>query len=119
MAPTSPIADPKETSARPLLIPPEEQFWQRFSPHQEAPLSGVSSAMLHILVICLLLGVIWLQQKLNRNEENRSVPIEPVRIAPGGDSGDHRGKGDNPGDGLNREVGDEKEDPTRNAPKPD
>jgi hypothetical protein len=41
-------------------VPPEEQFWQRYSPHHEFPLSSATSIVLHALVIGLLilLGVL-------------------------------------------------------------
>jgi len=28
-------------------LPPEERFWQHYSPHHEAPLAGVGSFTLH------------------------------------------------------------------------
>jgi hypothetical protein len=46
-----------------VRVPPDESFWQHYSPHHEAPLSGVGSFALHFfaigfLVMCGYLG--WL-----------------------------------------------------------
>src|ERR1043166_8396917 len=88
----STVAAPKNATSLPL-IPPEEQFWKRYSPHHEAPLSGVTSTILHLLAILLLLGVIWLQNKLKLAEENRSLPVDPVRLnLTGGGGGSPTGK---------------------------
>jgi hypothetical protein len=38
----------------PPLIPPDERFWQRYSPNHEFPLSSASSAVLHVLVLGIL-----------------------------------------------------------------
>jgi hypothetical protein len=51
---------PPRAARRPLLVPPEEQFWKRYSPHHEFPLSGATSASLHVLALGLLLLVGYL-----------------------------------------------------------
>jgi hypothetical protein len=64
---------PAENTPRPLLVPPEEQFWKRYSPHHEFSLSSATSAALHILGIGLLLliaYVIW----SNRPQKPSDVP---------------------------------------------
>jgi hypothetical protein len=57
---TSTAPAPSNGAAKPLT-PPDEQFWVRYSPHGEFPLSSVSSFALHILGfgLVLLLGY-WL-----------------------------------------------------------
>jgi hypothetical protein len=45
-----------ETATRDTRVPPEESFWQHYSPHHEAPLSGVGSFALH----CIIAGVLLL-----------------------------------------------------------
>jgi hypothetical protein len=37
------------------LLPPEQRFWQRYSPHHEAPLSGASSFALHLAIVGVLI----------------------------------------------------------------
>ena len=104
----APVAEPKPTTpARPTPVPPEEQFWIRYSPHNEAPLSGVSSTVLHVLFVLLVLLVIWIKNKLDPDEEKKPIPTEAIRIvdAPsvaikdngGGGGGDKKGRGDGPG----------------------
>jgi hypothetical protein len=45
------------TAVRPdaYRLPPEERFWQRYSPHHEASLSGAGSFALHFAVVGVLL----------------------------------------------------------------
>jgi hypothetical protein len=51
---------PSSAAARPLALP-DEQFWLRYSPHGELPLSTASSIALHVLGFGLLLLVgCWL-----------------------------------------------------------
>jgi len=65
------------------LLPPEEQFWKRYSPHNEAPLSLTGSLALHALVIGgLVLGGIYLASIMFKAE--RKIPVEAVRLPPGG-----------------------------------
>ena len=54
-----PKADDKPKSAEKKgLLPPDEQFWQRYSSHHEFPLSTVASILLHGLVAAVLfLGI--------------------------------------------------------------
>src|SRR5437773_917175 len=90
---------------RPPLVPPEEQFWQRYSAHNEAPLSGVSSTVLHALILLLILGVGWVQSFIQADEQLRPVPIIPARLSEQeGPGGRDKGNGpDVPGNG--REAG--------------
>src|SRR5579862_1287561 len=77
--------------------PPAEQFWQRYSPHYEAPISGVSSVVLHLLPFALLAAMFLLGAlgfTLNNREKTESVV---VRLPPGGGGGDLHGQGNNPG----------------------
>src|SRR5262249_1601210 len=54
--------------------PPEEQFWKRYSPHGELPLSGVGSLALHALVVGTLVLWSWLLW----NKFNNWKPSLPV-----------------------------------------
>jgi hypothetical protein len=67
------------------LVPPDEQFWKRYSPHGEAPTSMIGSVALHALVFGgLALGALFVGLLIN--QAPRSLPIEPVRLAGGGGS---------------------------------
>jgi hypothetical protein len=119
MAMSPPVAETKSIP-RPTLIPPEEKFWKRYSPHQEAPLSGVSSAVLHVLVLGLMLGIMSLNDLINNEDDNRPVQWEPVRLAGGGGSQTGSGSGDGTKDGQDdpQERGDEDTPPKEPPPLP-
>jgi hypothetical protein len=91
---STPRANPATT---PSLIPPEEQFWKRYSPHNEAPLSGVTSFALHLLIIPLLLLIGYVYTLLRPEDENRSLPVDVVRVEIPGGGGNKRAEG--PGSG--------------------
>src|SRR4051794_6906070 len=61
----------------------EERFWERYSPHGEAPLSFTGSLALHALVIGgLILPGVYLAPLFLKPE--RKVRVEPVKLeAPG------------------------------------
>src|SRR5260221_8490553 len=94
---TAPPAPPPTTNPNRLLVPPEEKFWQRYSPHNEAPLSGVSSFAFHVLVIPLLLLIAWVASKVNEDDEKRSLPVDVVRVNFSGGGGSKQGVGPGPG----------------------
>jgi hypothetical protein len=79
-----------------LRLPPEERFWQRYSPHHEFPLSSTASVALHVLVLVLLLVVAWVVVKLGLGADSRPLPVTPVALAGGG--GNPHADGAGPGD---------------------
>jgi hypothetical protein len=82
------------------LTPPDEEFWVRYSPHHEFPLSTVTSIALHVLVVVLILLCIWVGWKLGWMDDNRSVPVDAVVLEDaGGGGGKTGGVGSGPGDG--------------------
>ncbi len=96
MSTSTPVVAPRSTSQP--LIPPEEKFWVRYSPHSEAPLSGVTSTVLHILAIGLLLLIMWINSILKVDEETRSLSVDPVKLdLSGGGGGSPGGNGGGPG----------------------
>jgi hypothetical protein len=93
-------------TAKPL-VPPDEQFWERYSPHHEAPLSGIGSFTIHFVIagFLILAGYLgWLGLGNHRN----ALPLDVVNLDVGGGGGDRHGDGDGPGDGAlsNKEVAD-------------
>ncbi len=73
--------------------PPEDAFWERYSPHHEFPLSSVSSIATHILVFGLMVLVGWAIAKFGLREEQKPVPIDAVAFEPGGGGGHPQGTG--------------------------
>ena len=62
------------------LLPPEQRLWQRYSPHNEAPLSGVTSTVIHALVIGLLLLIIYVHGITQLDDANRPLPVDGEEI---------------------------------------
>jgi len=94
------VATPTKSPAPKLTrVPPEEQFWKRYSPHGEAPLSVAGSIGLHALGLgVLLLFAFYLASLFVTSTQ--SLPVEPVRIeAVGGGGGNPRGSGSGKGVG--------------------
>jgi hypothetical protein len=85
--------------------PPAEQFWQRYSPHGEMPMSMAGSIALHALAIGGLAVVFWLLASW-LFAPPKSVPVEPIRVEAGG-GGDNRPVGAGVGSGT----------PTEDVPK--
>jgi hypothetical protein len=121
--PTSPDhkAPASNNAPRPLLVPPEEQFWKRYSPHHEFPLSSATSVALHVLglgILLVLAYVLW----SNRAQPPADVPQMDVVLPesadlmnPGGTKvtkeragGGRGGRGGKDEKGGEEDVGDEK-----------
>ena len=91
-------------------LPPDEEFWQRYSPHHEASLSGVTSLSLHLLAIPLLLLVGWLAYLLS-GDQTRPPNVGTVSFAEQGGGGSRHGGGAGEGEGNkegNEERGEDK-----------
>jgi hypothetical protein len=84
---STPTVSPPSTAPGPL--PPEEKFWQRYSPHHEGQLSGAASFLLHLLFIAplLILGYLGIEFGFGKRRE---PPVQPVRLVKGGGSGGAR-----------------------------
>jgi hypothetical protein len=100
------------------LAPPEERFWQRYSPHHELPLSSAVSIALHVLALVILSLVGWWVAQLATQQ---SAPLNelPVAFEPAG-SNQQPGMGANQvgaGDQLIEDIGpkQEKTEPTVDA----
>src|ERR1700733_11406826 len=105
--PPSVAATPTNNTVVPAAkqrVPPEEQFWERYSPHHEAPLSGIGSFAAHFLVggFLVLAGYLgW----LGLGSHHAALPTDVVRFDPGdgGGGGSRSGQGDVPGTQANNE----------------
>jgi hypothetical protein len=74
---------PKDKDAS--LIPPDEKFWQRYSPNHEFPISSVSSALIHLFVLgVLILGA--------RSLANWDSPVDVDALVIGGGGGRPEGQ---------------------------
>jgi hypothetical protein len=94
MNPT-PSAAPPSTTRQPL-VPPDEQFWKRYSPHHEFPLSNVTTLCVYVLIgVVLYLGYRFGGAIFTDREP---LPVEPITLGGGGDGGEggNNGRGDDP-----------------------
>jgi len=88
----------KEAAKPKPLVPPEDAFWERYSPNSEFPFSTLASFCIHATVLFVLLaGVLIFTGQPNDAEE-----IEPVYVGdgdgPAGGGGNPLGVGlENPG----------------------
>ena len=117
MSQTAPPPDKAGKRDASQATPPDERFWQRYSPHAEFPLSSAGSLLLHLLVFGLLGLMAWLGMALFGHAD-RSLPVEAVRIAPGG-GGNPNGQDGGPNSGTPQEIGDPKEKADAKAPPED
>jgi hypothetical protein len=96
------------------LMPPEEKFWQHYSPHHEFPWSSVISVALHGLAVFLV--VVLFVRLAKEDNEDAPLPLEPIVIAGGG--GNIHGVGNAPGHATPKEAENETttEEPATTTP---
>jgi hypothetical protein len=85
----SQVTEKKPVASRPVVLTPEEVFWQRYSPHHECLLSWVSSVTLHGLVVGALLLIALTAWWAKNSEANPLRPpnMDVVQLEGGGDGG--------------------------------
>lgn len=102
---TPPAADKTKAEANNVhLVPPEERFWQRYSPHAEFPLSSAGALAIHILIFGLLGLMAWLGVVLFSHSSS-SLPVEAVRLDLSGGGGNPNGSGAGANHGAPVEAG--------------
>jgi hypothetical protein len=96
---------PIATKHRPLLVPPEEQFWKKYSAHNEFPLSNATSIALHIIGIGLILLMAWIIDKNRTPPPASDVAImDPVSLDSGDGTAEKNGGGGGGNDGGKRNL---------------
>jgi hypothetical protein len=65
------------------LVPEDEKFWQRYSPHHEFPLSSAASVALHVMAIAVLVLGAVLAAKWGLGDFEKPIPIS-IMDEPGG-----------------------------------
>jgi hypothetical protein len=56
---TQPVTDNRPQGQQETLVPPDEAFWKRYSPHHEFAVAGSGSVTLHVLGLGLILLVFF------------------------------------------------------------
>jgi hypothetical protein len=90
MSTASPPPVPKKPPGP--LAPPEEKFWEKYSPHYEFPLSSVGSVALHIAALLLFLALLWLLARMTFADKT-PVPMRSVSVLGEGEGKDGMGSG--------------------------
>jgi hypothetical protein len=65
------------------LVPQDEKFWKRYSPHHEFPLSSAASVALHVMAIAVLILGAVLAARWGLGDSEKSIPIS-ILDDPGG-----------------------------------
>lgn len=81
MSTRSNVSPPANSGKRLRELPkqPAQQFWQRYSPHHEFPLSGISSIALHLGIGGLVIaGAFWMGQA--RAKDEMPLPFGTVQV---------------------------------------
>ena len=105
------MSTPANPSPKAAPAPPDERFWQKWSPHHEFPLSTLASIAIHIVVIGLFL--IYIAKLMKFGDDKSAVPIRVMSVLSDSD-GTLGGPGSGGGDP--KETVETRPDPT--DPKP-
>lgn len=97
------------------LAPPDEEFWDRYSPHHEFPLSSIGSVALHIGVFAAVAGLLWLAYK-GTTSDKTPVPMVTMKVA--GDNTGEEGRGGGGGEKGQEDLPEHQVIPKR-APVPE
>jgi hypothetical protein len=89
------------STSEPSPLPPEEKFWERYSPHYEFPLSSVGAVAIHVAVILGAIGLLYLLAQSHLSDKT-PVPIREFSISD--DSGDGPGSAGSGGGGPKENV---------------
>ena len=72
-----------EKKAKKPLLPPDEQFWKRYSPHHEFPLATATALFVYGLVLGIsILWLLWVAFQLD-SDSNKPVSMDVVMLAAG------------------------------------
>lgn len=117
------VAAPEKTkpvSQKPLL-PPDEKFWQRYSPRHEFPLAGVTSFFAHCFIVGIVALAAFLLMLRRESEGQKPVRLNSVELAQATEGGEE-GKGAAPGSPGDRtemaETAPKPAEKTENPPPP-
>jgi hypothetical protein len=114
-ATTSPKPSDRPEADEPPPLPPEERFWQKYSPHYEFPIANVASIALHVGVFALAIYIVT--QLLPKKDDKPAVPVRGMLVkndSAGGLAGDTGGGGAEHKEAADNET---PQDPKRTVPE--
>jgi hypothetical protein len=83
--PLSARNDPRVQDSIPDEAPPEEEFWDKYNPRLEFPLSSVGTFLVHVLIGTLLVFMLWAMED---NDDHSGVGVKMMDVAGMDDFGD-------------------------------
>src|SRR5258708_2183368 len=107
--PEKPGAKPAKGDALPQE-PPEEQFWEKYSPHYELPIGTFASGAIHLVIVLVFIALFKLAMA---PDEKTRVPVRGM-ILSDAESGDRMGGvGSGPSEDRKEAANEERADPPR------
>ena len=74
------------------LAPPDEQFWEKYSPHYEFPLSGVGSVLMNVGALAVFLMALWFMARSTASDKE-PLPISSKEVLFGDNDAGPQGEG--------------------------
>jgi hypothetical protein len=97
MTPAPPPTKPALPADQPLQ-PPAEEFWEKYSPHFEFPISLVSACAIYVVTLAFIVYIVYrAMHQVDPDKETPPVPVRSVTMQNGlgGPSGDQGSGGGN------------------------
>ncbi len=114
MSVATPPVKPDRTKLALAQTPPDEQFWNKYSPHFEFQISTFATGAIHVVLVAIL---IYVTTRLMKEDETTPVPVRGLTLTQtptGGLSGEQGAGGGEP----KTEASDERpEEPRRQIPE--
>ena len=112
------MATPTQTPPKPAapMLPPDEEFWEKYSPHYEFPLSSVGSIALHVAGLMIFLGALYMLSKMTLPDTG-PVPMREIMITGDGESPTGSEGSGGPAQAENTTPLEKPADPMRNIPE--
>jgi len=99
------------------IAPPDDEFWEKYSPHYEFPLSSIGSIAMHVAGVAIFLLLLWL---LSRMSITDTKPVPMIGLSVYGDGSEGEGQGSEGGQAPKEDVNpSEPMDPSRPIPEAD
>ena len=74
------------------IAPPDDEFWEKYSPHYEFPLSSIGSIAMHVAGVAIFLLLLWLLSRMSISD-TKPVPMIGITVDGDGSGGDSKGGG--------------------------
>ncbi len=116
---STPAPSPASKARPGQVAPPDDEFWEKYSPHYEFPLSSVGAIAAHVVAALIFSGSLWLLSGIDISDTN---PVPMIGITVDGDGSGENGAGGGGGEPMPKEDINPLErpmDPSRPIPEAD